>query len=335
MLHHNNIFLHEIALHADHAPADFKAPYQVERLHLTQAQATTAACIDPITECINSAHCLMDAFLSMDIDSLQAVPVSTYVRVSYALFVLAKLHVSANSPTSKLREYIDRESLKVGLYLDAAVACLGKVVKQKACKVPSMFLRLLIKFQTWYTYREAQLQTAKETNRIPVQMTNLHLPYDQKNTVATGSLNHSEYMLAGFYPFAAASQNLEQLDSSSAAQQVPVQPPNWNPQPQAPFKNLHGNPDNANNLQESFDPVAVGFHSSVNSDVDQLDLANEFRYTPIAAFDDRMDLDLDFSLFGSTSNMGGELDAWALPTSYVGNVRNEQIPNDEYSRFQT
>jgi hypothetical protein len=334
MLHHNSIYLHEIALHADHAPGDFKPPYQVEHLRLSEAQPATAACIDPITKCINSAHSLVDTFLGMEINSLPAVPVFIYVRVSYALFILAKLHVSANNSTSKLREYIDRKSLKVGLYLDATIACLGKVVEQKGCKVPSLFLRLLIKFQTWYRYQEAQPETAKEKESTNLQTEGLYLPNDQRQTEATGSFDTSEYMLAGSYPFGAASQDLEKRRCASATQQVLVDLPIWNPTSQTPFQNVNGNPGHASNLQELVDPNAVVFANSANANVGQLGLTDEFQYTSTAAFDDQMDLDLEFfSLFGGMSNTSGEFGEWALPTSHVGNMSDEQMPKNEHSQL--
>ena len=335
MLHHNNIYLHEISLHADHSPADFKPPYQVEHLRLSDAQPTTATCIDPITECINSAHFLVDTFLGMDIDALQAIPVFTYVRVSYALFVLAKLHVSASTSSSKLGDYIDRKSLKLSLYLDATVTCLGKVVEQKGCKVPSMFLRLLMKFQTWCRNQEAQPETAKENDKIIVKTRDPDLPTHRNQTESTGSLNTSEYMLAGSYPSATAFQNLRKQRHAAIAQQVPQGFSNWNIQLQVPFQSTNSNSGDVNSLEESVDPNAAVFTNSVNPSVGQFRMTDEFQYTSAAAFDDQMDLDLDFfSLFGETSNTSGGLGEWVLPASHVGDMTNEQMPKNGDSQFE-
>jgi hypothetical protein len=65
-----------------------------------------------------------------------------------------------------------------------------------------------------------------------------------------------------------------------------------------------------------------------------LGLTDEFQYTSTAAFDDQMDLDLEFfSLFGGMSNTSGEFGEWALPTSHVGNMSDEQMPKNEHSQL--
>ena len=318
VLHHTNIYLHEIALHADHAPRDFTPPYKVEHLRLSNAQPTTAACMDSITECITSAQSLIDSFLSMDVDALESVPIFTYVRLSYALFVLAKLHVSANITSSQLGDYIDRESLKLGPCLDATVNCLAKVVERRGCKVPSIFSRLLINFQTWYKVLDAQGELAKGKDKRSMQTDGLNLPSDQKPGEAAGSLDTSEYMLMGSYPLAGASQDLEEPKRASTVQQVRTGVPKWN---------ASANTGGANNIQGLEVPNAAVFTDSIHPGMGQFGLPDDFQYNSAAAFDTPMDLDLDFfSLFGGPNHANGEPGEWVLPESSVGDPSNDQMP---------
>lgn len=319
MLHHSNIYLHEIALHADHAPEDFKPPYQVEHLRLSNAQPTTAASIDSIAECIKSAHSLVDVFLNMDLDALQAVPVFTYVRVSYALFILAKLYVSASNSSSKLGDYIDFKSLKLGLHLDATITRLGKVVEQKGCKVPTMFLRLLTKFQTWYRNPETRLEIVKEKDKLTLQIGDLNLQTQRQQKESNGSLSSSEYMLVGTYTFAEASQDLEKQKRASTIQQNPVDPSNWT---------ANAGTGSADRHQESAMFDAGAFTNSTYSDTGPSGLTDEFQHNSAAAFDEHMDIDFDFfSLIGGPDSTGGELGGWLLPTSNAGDVSTDPMQN--------
>ena len=317
MLHHSNIYLHEIALHADHTPEDFKPLYQVEHLRLSNAQPTTAASIDSITECIKSAHSLFNVFLNMDLGALQAVPVFTYVQVSYALFILAKLHVSASNSSSKLGDYIDFKSLKLGFYLDATITRLGKVVEQKECKVPIMFLRLLIKFQTWYRNPEARLETVKEKDKLTMQIGDPSLQTQRQQKEVNRSLSSSEYMLVGAYPFFGASQDLENQKRASTVQQNPIDTPSWN---------TNAGAGSADSYQESAIPNAGAFTNSTYSSTGPSGLTDEFQYNSAATFDEQMDMDFDFfSLIGGPDNTSGELGGWLLPKSNAPDVSNDQL----------
>jgi hypothetical protein len=84
-----------------------------------------------------------------------------------------------------------------------------------------------------------------------------------------------------------------------------------------------------NNIQSSVDPDAVVLTSSINPDVGQLSMTDEFQYTSTVEFDDHMELDLGFfSLSGDMGNTGGEFDDLVLPTSHFRNTSNDQMPQE-------
>lgn len=61
------LYLHEIALHVDHSPEDFRAPYQMGSVHLypDPEEIPSQVLAESIAECISSAHALLNVFLSM------------------------------------------------------------------------------------------------------------------------------------------------------------------------------------------------------------------------------------------------------------------------------
>lgn len=153
MYHSVRLYLHEIALHVDHSPEDFKAPYQMGGVQPLRAkdneEPPTHVLATCIADCISSSHALLDAFIGMEPSSLRALPVSAYVRVSFAAFVLAKLSLSAIHPSSRIGKILDRSTLKAESYMDRAVLHVRNVVGARRCRVPAIFLALLFKLRQW------------------------------------------------------------------------------------------------------------------------------------------------------------------------------------------
>ncbi|KAK5125056.1 hypothetical protein LTR85_001247 [Meristemomyces frigidus] len=144
------LYLHEVALHVDHSPEDFRAPYQMGVVHSSgDEDIPTQVLADSIAECITCSHALLSTFLAMEVDSCRALPVFSYVRVSFAAFVLAKLCLSASHPGSRIGRVLDRSSLKVESYMDRAILHVREIVGPLRCRVPAIFLALLFKLRQW------------------------------------------------------------------------------------------------------------------------------------------------------------------------------------------
>ncbi|RMZ21074.1 hypothetical protein D0859_14916 [Hortaea werneckii] len=144
------LYLHEIALHVDHSPNDFRAPYQMGTVHAYEGEEIpTGVLAETVAECIQCSHALLDTFLAMDHDSCRALPVFSFVRISYAAFILAKFCLSASHAGSRLGAVLDRSSLKAESYLDRAILHVREIVGPLRCRVPAIFLALLFKLRQW------------------------------------------------------------------------------------------------------------------------------------------------------------------------------------------
>lgn len=77
--------MHEIAMYS--APGD----------HPPAIGSGNSANIDPaeFTDCLTAAHGLLDVFLSLDMSLIRALPTLYFVRLTYAVIVLVKLHFAA------------------------------------------------------------------------------------------------------------------------------------------------------------------------------------------------------------------------------------------------
>ena len=162
------IFLHEVALHVDHSPEDFKAPYQMGPIHppLDGEEIPTQALAEAVAECITGAHNLMNTFMTIPVDKARALPVFSYVRISFAAFVLAKLCLSASNPTSRIGKVLDRTSLKVESFMDRAILHVRSIVGPVRCRVPAIFLALLFKLRQWCMNPE-MIERSEETMNAP------------------------------------------------------------------------------------------------------------------------------------------------------------------------
>ena len=157
------LFLHELALHIDHSPEDFKAPYQMGVIHpCGDREIPIKPVVGAITELVTSSHDLIDAFVGMGPEVARFQPIFVFVRVSFAAFVLAKLCLSAYSPQSRLASVIDRDSLHAEPYVDKLILFVQDVVGPKGRHVPSLFLALLFKLRQWCTHPELIQQAQDE-----------------------------------------------------------------------------------------------------------------------------------------------------------------------------
>lgn len=151
MYHTIRLYLFEIALHIDHSSEDFKAPYQMGGIqpYPMEEEVPTQVLAEAIANCIETSHALLTTFLAMDVEGCRSLPVFSYVRISFAAFVLAKLCLSAAHPRSRIAKVLDRSSLKVETYMDRAILHVRNIVGVKRSRVPSIFLALLFKLRQW------------------------------------------------------------------------------------------------------------------------------------------------------------------------------------------
>lgn len=157
------LFLHELALHIDHSPEDFKAPYQMGVIHpCGNREIPIKPVVGAIADLIKSSHDLIDAFVGMGPEVARFQPIFIFVRVSFAAFVLAKLCLSAYSPESRLANVIDRSSLHAEPYVDKLILFVQEVVGPRERHVPSLFLALLFKLRQWCTHPELIQQAQDE-----------------------------------------------------------------------------------------------------------------------------------------------------------------------------
>ncbi|WPH05071.1 Hypothetical protein R9X50_00797000 [Acrodontium crateriforme] len=161
------MYLHEVVLHVDHSPEDFKAPYHMGIIHSSceEHPIPIKAAVDSISALVDSIHALMDLFLDIDVEQVRVLPVASYVRVSYSTFLLAKLSVSGASDNSQLQPLIDRSTLKAESYVSRLLFHLRSSIGRQKCRVPAIFVTLLSQIGQWCSQPELIQEVGFESNR--------------------------------------------------------------------------------------------------------------------------------------------------------------------------
>jgi hypothetical protein len=149
------LFLHELVLHIDHSPEDFKAPYQMGVIYpCSDRELPIKPAVQAVAELVSSSHSLINAFVEMGPEIACFQPLFMFVRVSFAAFILAKLCLSVYSQHSRLASVINHNDLKAEPYVDKLILFVQSSVGTKGWHVPSLFLALLFKLRQWCTHPE-------------------------------------------------------------------------------------------------------------------------------------------------------------------------------------
>ena len=149
-----NLYMHEIAMHHNHNIDDFKPPFNATPIEgPPNPEFVTQAHIDSLTTCMKSVHEVFEAFLSMDVQQLRALPTLFFVRNSYAAVALIKLYTAVSAKDSKFGAMISIDDLKVDYYLDRMIDRLARTAEGAMCKVAQKFSMIFHMLKGWHTRR--------------------------------------------------------------------------------------------------------------------------------------------------------------------------------------
>jgi hypothetical protein len=144
-----NMYMHEIALNVEEIKAvkdengsSFGATDQPNR-------ALSPAHIRGLSICLTSAEGIMESFLSLDITTIRGMPVMHFVRIAYAVVTLFKIHALAGHPSSELSKVIDKENIKLELYLDRLHEKFQVVAAGDKCRPATKLIMALSHIKSW------------------------------------------------------------------------------------------------------------------------------------------------------------------------------------------
>nr|KAK5451168.1 hypothetical protein LTR18_001185 [Exophiala xenobiotica] len=165
-----NLYMHEIAMHHNHNIDDFRPPFNATPIEgPPDPDNVTPAHIEALTTCIHSAHAAFDAFLSMDVKMLRALPTLFFVRSSYAAVALIKLYSAVSAKGSKFAQIFKTKDLKVEYYLDRMIDMLTKTCENGMSRVAHKFSLIFNMLKSWHMKRMEPINNGR--SRVPKQHT--------------------------------------------------------------------------------------------------------------------------------------------------------------------
>lgn len=154
-----SLYMHEVAMHVDHNVEEFKPPFTEESLRgLDRDAATvplTAVHINALSTCLTAIDGVFTTFLSIDIDTVRALPVMHFVRMAYAVVVLLKMYFAAAIEGSELGKVIDKDNMRVEFYLDHLLEHLRAAAADEKSKAGSKFLVVVAMLKNWFSRQRA------------------------------------------------------------------------------------------------------------------------------------------------------------------------------------
>ena len=144
-------------LHQYFKPEDFRPPYSFEVLRAPESRSGNAIPhLDSVLQCVMSARSLIETFLHMNVRSLRTSPIVNYIRFSYAFFVLEMIASSFGTSSHNHSVFLNRESLQLEHYSSLVIKHLNAVVGPARCKVPALFLNLVLRLCAWHQRNDMQ-----------------------------------------------------------------------------------------------------------------------------------------------------------------------------------
>src|SRR4051812_14437528 len=145
-----NLYMHEVAMHVDHNVDEFKPPFTEDTFRNPQPDSLTPAHIGALSTCLAAIDGIFDTFLTFDVETIRCLPVLHFVRVAYAVVVLIKMYFAAAAPHSELGKVINKDDMKVELYLDGLVDIFKASSAEEKSRPSAKFLMVLIMLKTWF-----------------------------------------------------------------------------------------------------------------------------------------------------------------------------------------
>lgn len=168
--HVASLYLHEIALHFNHNIEDFRLPFTEESLKSVNnsSETLTQHQMAALEACRKAAHGILDTMLSLDIETVKSLPMLIYfVRCTYALVILIKMHVAITTPGSEISKIMTPEQVRVDHYLDSMMQMFSHVASEQEFRPHPKILRILAVLKEWFRKHKENVAAQARGEQIP------------------------------------------------------------------------------------------------------------------------------------------------------------------------
>ncbi|EXJ88469.1 hypothetical protein A1O1_05399 [Capronia coronata CBS 617.96] len=149
-----NLYIHEIAIHCDHNVDDFRPGVLHNDRKLPNV--ITSSHVEALTTLFESAHRVLDSWLSLEVPLARALTNMYLVWNAYAMVILIKLHWIIHTPDSQFGS-IFLADFRTEHYLDTMINRLAELSASGHSPFAEAFGFVFKKLKTWHQHRAGHL----------------------------------------------------------------------------------------------------------------------------------------------------------------------------------
>ena len=143
-----NLYIHEIALHAEHNIDRFRSPPAIEEVtSLLQDFDIVPARIDGLCVCLESIHACFDAFLNFDVDTIRCLSNLYFVRTGYAGLAFKAIADLCEMESPQRRPFLQL-NVQFDAYMDAMIRVLTDAGQDNKSNIAFAFSMVLRKIKS-------------------------------------------------------------------------------------------------------------------------------------------------------------------------------------------
>lgn len=223
--HVASLYLHEIALHFNHNVEDFRLPFTEESLKTVNnsSETLTHHQVSALIACRTAAHGILDTMLNFDLETIKSLPMLLFfVRCTYSVVILIKMHVSVTSPGSELAKMMTAEELRVEYYLDGLIGTFARVHQESEFQPHHKILKILGVLREWFVKHKVNVEMQMRGEGPSEEQ-------QQQQRQGSGGYNAAPPTPLDLLSQAAAGNSQQQQQPQSAAQRPSRETPpqNW------------------------------------------------------------------------------------------------------------
>lgn len=161
----------------NHNVDDFRMPFTEETLRsgLNHSETLTQKQMAALEACLNAAHRILDTFCSFSVETISGLPsLLFFVRCSYAVIVLIKMHLAVTTPGSELRKIIKPEDIKAKENIDRLWQTFDDMAKADLSKPLQKPLKILGLLKEWFNKHKDEDPKKEEHKKPALHGRNIH-----------------------------------------------------------------------------------------------------------------------------------------------------------------
>ncbi|CCU82511.1 hypothetical protein similar to transcription activator CRG1 protein/C6 transcription factor [Blumeria hordei DH14] len=149
-----DLYVHEVALQFDRSVEQLKINRNNETCEkLTGKRNKTSldfTRIDTFSDCLKSIERILEIFISLDTETIRALPVAKLIHVAYAVTVLIKVYFVHTSSKSISGNSISQNDFMIERYINELVQVFRAASVENKSQSCAKFLAALIILKTWF-----------------------------------------------------------------------------------------------------------------------------------------------------------------------------------------